>query len=156
MTSLVRVSSAVVEDTLRLLRDAGVRKRELVVAWLGRRGTGGIEVRRLSVPVQSGTTGSFKVSEEGMRRLRAEMATQGELVAAQIHAHPDDAFHSLADDRGALVGHLGALSIVLPNFAADTSIDNFMVNAAIFELQGTGIWCQISAPIEVRINDLQL
>ena len=78
-----------------------------------------------------------------MRRLRADLAAHGELVAAQIHAHPAEAFHSLADDRGALVGHLGALSIVLPEFAAECTVANFATLAAVFELHGGGAWREV-------------
>ncbi|HZT01899.1 MAG TPA: hypothetical protein VFA39_06520 [Steroidobacteraceae bacterium] len=144
MSALVSVPSAVVNDTLQHLRRAGGGNRELVVAWHGKRSAAGIAVTRLSIPEQIGTRVSFRVSDEGMRRLRAELAAAGELVAAQIHAHPAEAFHSLADDRGALVGHLGALSIVLPEFAAQCSVANFTKLAAVFALHGTGRWREVS------------
>ena len=143
MSALVRVPSVIVRDTLEHLRRAGSYERELVIAWHGKRSASGIEVTRLSIPEQTGTTYSFKVSEEGMRRLRADLAAQRELVAAQIHAHPAEAFHSHADDRGALVGHLGALSIVLPQFAAECTVANFAAVAAVFELHGTGRWREV-------------
>jgi hypothetical protein len=143
MSALVRVPSVVVRDTLDRLRHAGREDRELVIAWHGKRSVTGIAVTRLSIPEQIGTRVSFRVSDEGMRRLRADLAAAGELVAAQIHAHPAEAFHSIADDRGALVGHLGALSIVLPEFAAQCSVKNFATLAAVFELLGTGRWREV-------------
>jgi len=36
------------------------------------------------------------------------------MVAAQVHSHPDEAFHSKGDDEWAIVRHEGALSIVVP------------------------------------------
>ena len=143
MSTLLRVSSAIVRDTLELLRHAGTHERELVIAWHGKRAATGITVTRLSIPTQVGTTHSFRVLDEGMHRLRADLAVHGELVAAQIHAHPAEAFHSRADDRGALVGHLGALSIVLPHFATEVSLANFTTLAAVFELQGSGRWREV-------------
>lgn len=143
MSALVRVPSAIVRDTLEHLRRAGAQERELVIAWHGKRSAAGIAVTRFSIPEQIGTTYSFKVSDEGMRRLRADLAVHSELVAAQIHAHPAEAFHSLADDRGALVGHFGALSIVLPEFAAVCTVANFATLAAVFELQGGGVWREV-------------
>lgn len=144
MNALVRVPSAIVSNTLEHLRTAGRKDRELVVAWHGKRSAAGIAVTRLSIPDQIGTRVSFRVSDESMRRLRAELAAAGELVAAQIHAHPAEAFHSIADDRGALVGHQGALSIVLPEFAARCSVANFTTLAAVFALHGTGRWRKVS------------
>lgn len=143
MSALVRVPSVVVSDTIEYLRRAGRAGRELVVAWHGKRAAASITVTRLSIPRQVGTRNSFRVSDDGMRRLRAELAAAGELIAAQIHAHPGEAFHSIADDRGALVGHLGALSIVLPDFAAQCSVANFAALAAVFELHGTGRWQEV-------------
>lgn len=144
MNTLVRVPSAVVHDTLEHLRCAGRDERELVIAWHGKRSAAGIAVTRLSIPEQINTTVSFRVSEEGMLGLRANLAAAGELVAAQVHAHPAEAFHSLADDRGALVGHLGALSIVLPRFAAECTVANFATVAAVFELHATGRWREVA------------
>ena len=144
MNTLVSVPSTIVTSTLEHLRTAGKKDRELVVTWHGKKSPAGIAVTRLSIPEQIGTRVSFRVSDEGMRRLRAELAAAGELVAAQVHAHPAEAFHSLADDRGALVGHLGALSIVLPEFAARCSVTNFTTLAAVFTLHGTGRWREVS------------
>lgn len=144
MTStLLRVPRSTVDRTIAALREAGALERELVVAWFGRRRPGVIDVTRCYVPDQFGTTLSFRVTDAGMRELRADMAARGELVAAQIHAHPEEAFHSLADDRGALVGHLGALSIVLPAFAETTTADSFLADAAVFRLEATGRWDQV-------------
>ncbi len=143
MRAPVRVSSLIVQDTLEHLRRAGTHERELVIAWHGKRTGTAVTVTRMSIPAQVGTTYCFKVSDEGMHRLRADLAAHGELVAAQIHAHPAEAFHSRADDRGALVGHLGALSIVLPYFAAEVSLANFTALAAVFELHGTGRWREV-------------
>jgi hypothetical protein len=143
MSGFVRVPGAVVGDTLEHLRRAGRDERELVIAWHGKRSAAGITVTRLSIPEQVGTTVSFRVSDEGMRRLRADLAGAGELVAAQVHAHPAEAFHSIADDRGALVGHLGALSIVLPRFAAECTVANFATLAAVFQLHNNGRWREV-------------
>ena len=153
MSALLRVPSAVAIHTLERLRQAGQADRELVIAWHGKRTAAGIAVTRLSVPEQIGTRVSFKVSDEGMRQLRADLAATGQLVAAQVHAHPAEAFHSVADDRGALVGHLGALSIVLPNFATEVSLVNFMTLAAVFELHGSGRWLEV--PLARLGNSLQ-
>jgi hypothetical protein len=62
------------------------------------------------------------------------------MVAAQVHTHPHEAFHSAADDRWAIVRHVGALSLVLPDFAQKTSIDSFLNEAAVFRLSDRNEW----------------
>jgi hypothetical protein len=49
--------------------------------------------------------------------LNRDCYDHGELLAAQIHAHPGSAYHSDADDALALVRLPGSLSIVVPDFA---------------------------------------
>ena len=53
---------------------------------------------------------------------------------AQVHSHPGEAFHSPADDRWAIPRQVGALSIVLPFFAAGISEETFFEQAAVFTL----------------------
>jgi hypothetical protein len=85
-----------------------------------------------------------------MERLR----TQGLYVASQVHTHPREAFHSLADDKWAIVRHVGALSIVLPYFGRSTTLENFLRQAAVFQLDSSNTWNQVSPELlsdELRI-----
>ncbi|MHC2297262.1 hypothetical protein ACVJBD_001468 [Rhizobium mongolense] len=61
-------------------------------------------------------------------------------VLAQIHSHPGRAFHSEADDEWAIVRHAGALSLVLPRFAQEATVDNFLGLAATYVLSTQNRW----------------
>lgn len=63
---------------------------------------------------------------------------RGELLAAQMHGHPTDAFHSDTDDQRPLATLLGALSVVVPDFARDGLAGSG--RWAWFRLVGTGDW----------------
>jgi hypothetical protein len=67
-----------------------------------------------------------------------KLRERGEILAGQIHAHPTDAFHSDTDDHRPLATLLGALSIVVPDFALSglSSRDRW----AWLRLVGPGEW----------------
>lgn len=95
-------------------------------AFLEDRGSHGIEGTalivggarpRLVVPDQQATRGplghSVEVTPAG--RLQLALALDpGEVYAARIHSHPDEAFHSAADDSNPALTFQAALSIVVP------------------------------------------
>jgi len=66
-------------------------------------------------------------------------------VASQVHTHPGEAFHSRADDQWAIVRHRGALSVVLPQFAATTTPDSFLLEAAVYQLNSSNAWIRVNA-----------
>ena len=63
---------------------------------------------------------------------------RGEIMAGQVHTHPTDAFHSPVDDHFPLVTLLGALSIVMPDFAG-AGISS-LKRWAFYRLTGSGTW----------------
>lgn len=79
-----------------------------------------------------------EVPGSALHRANLEFHHRGELMAGQVHSHPTDAFHSSLDDALPLVTLLGALSIVVPDFAADgiSSIHRW----AFYRLIGVREW----------------
>jgi hypothetical protein len=75
-----------------------------------------------------------------MASLKALLRKDRLMIAAQVHSHPKEAFHSFADDEGAFIRHLGALSFVIPYFARDSSVSTFLEEAALHELQEGNRW----------------
>ena len=111
------------EDCLAALRERGRRSAELFIALTAVVEVGGaVRFRRAVIPRQTchATPRGLLVTIEGdaLFELNRDCYAHGELLAGQIHAHPDRAFHSGADDALALLKLPGALSIVVPNFAA--------------------------------------
>jgi Prokaryotic homologs of the JAB domain len=118
----VVVPLAVIEDTLRSMRDIGAHGCELLVLWLGevddRQGVA--SVRTAFVPKQKPITGEdgvgYFITGETLFHLNRGLAETGLRLIAQVHSHPTAAFHSEADDRYAIVTAHGGLSLVVPDF----------------------------------------
>ncbi len=73
-----------------------------------------------------------------------------EILAAQVHSHPTDAYHSSTDDAYPLVTLLGALSVVVPNFASNAPGD--MDLWAWYRLSKRGRWVRIGRGTKVEIQ----
>lgn len=154
-TRIVHCATAHVAVTLDYLREAGARYRECVVLWLGRQSGRGIEVVNVYRPQQRAAQDMFHIPASSMIALRATLRRDRVMVAAQVHSHPREAFHSLADDRWAIVRHVGALSLVVPEFAAHTRIDTFLDHTKVFRFAPSADWCEVP-PTEVTSTCLQI
>src|SRR6266404_6352259 len=128
----VLCSSSLVEATLAHLHEAGQAVRECVVLWLGRREGGQVRVVSAYRPLQSAAEDMFQIPPAGMAALHTELRRNRFMVAAQVHSHPREAFHSRADDRWAIVRHEGALSLVVPHFASGTTVSNFLQDTKVY------------------------
>src|SRR5438105_4005147 len=98
-----RVSKAMLTESATALRTAGRGVKEAVALWQGRViGSDAAEATRLIVPKQITGPRHFNVPLDE-RLLMAEVASQaGEVIIAQLHTHPREAFHSEADDELAI------------------------------------------------------
>lgn len=135
------VPEAAWRDTLRPIQDAGARGYECFVLWFGQ-----VKHRRMHVTAAIVPRQSSKHVDEGcyvhvegseLFRLSVLAHARKELICAQVHAHPYDAYHSEVDERLPLVSLPGALSVVLPYFAAPSHSED---GWAIFQLQESGKW----------------
>jgi hypothetical protein len=142
--SALHCQPQLVEETLSELRAAGREGKERVVLWLSPRPLGaGSVIAETYVPEQETDFDYFRIPPSGMKALMAHLRQRKLALAAQIHSHPRRAFHSPADDKWAIARHAGALSIVVPNFAAGVDVENFLTAAAIFRLTAEDIWREI-------------
>lgn len=140
MTKL-RCPAAAVEETLRLLVEGGARKSETLVLWLGRQPHDDLsEVIEVYRPEQEAAFDFFRVPPLSMRKLMRHLSERRLRILAQVHTHPYEAFHSEADDRWALIRHEGALSLVIPYFAASTNLLNFLAQTKIYRLSDKDEW----------------
>lgn len=140
---LVVCPIAVVDATLIHLREAGARRCECVALWLARRRETEIVVEQVYRPVQRAKADMFHIPRDGMVALHAELRRSRLMVAAQVHSHPREAFHSAADDRWAIVRHEGALSLVVPEFAARTRVEAFLDQARVFRFSAAATWLEV-------------
>lgn len=137
---LVHCPTTVVRATLDHLRQSGYVSRECVVLWLGIRESGEIRVKSVYRPIQKAREDMFRIPSQGMTALHRTLRRSGCMVAAQVHSHPGPAFHSRADDKWAIVRHEGALSLVVPNFAVMTTVDNFLDETKVYRFSDSGKW----------------
>lgn len=140
---LLACPAPIVDTTLTHLREAGARRCECVVLWLGRRREGEIIVEQAYRPLHHAEADMFHIPREGMAALHAELRRSRLMVAAQVHSHPREAFHSDADDRWAIVRHESALSLVVPDFAAHTRLDNFLDQTKVFRFSVAAEWLEV-------------
>jgi len=143
MTSL-RCPTRLVEQTLESLRAAGQRGTEGVVLWLAKRPLGANAVIvEAFIPEYTARADVFHIPPSGMTTLMTHLRTQKLALAAQVHSHPQLAFHSKADDAWAIVRHEGALSIVVPHFAREVTAENFLKETATFRLSAEDRWLPV-------------
>lgn len=146
---LVEVPRSVLDETETSLRAAGRDGHELFVLWSGTLLTNSFVVRNAHVPRQVAYRTErgcgVRVEGEALHALNAWLFEHGQALAAQVHSHPTDAFHSETDDTFPIVTALGGLSLVAANFGQDGLLSG---TTATFRLTAAG-W-QASQPM-VRV-----
>ena len=143
---LVRCPSALVQTTLIQLREAGQAGCECAVLWLGRRDGGSVRIENAYRPLQTAKADMFHIPPPGMTALHAELRRHRYMVAAQVHSHPRQAFHSKADDQWAIVRHEEALSLVVPNFAIGTTVATFLDDTKVYRFSAATQWVEVLKP----------
>jgi len=155
MNDVLTIPTGVVNETLASLKAAGVQRHEGVVLWLGRRERAArVTVVEAYVPDQEADDDYFRIPPASMAALLRHLGETNTFLAAQVHSHPREAFHSRADDDWAIVRHLGALSLVVPHFATRTVADTFVTHCAAFRLSERNSWDELSD--EDRARTLQV
>jgi proteasome lid subunit RPN8/RPN11 len=139
----IQISNELIDQTLDELQRGGEKGHERVVLWLGIPGDL-VKVTEVFVPQQTTASDYFHISREGMAQLMRHLREGDQMIVAQVHSHPEEAFHSKADDYWAIVRHVGALSSVLPHFALETSPDSFVADVVLFELTEHNQWIEVS------------
>jgi hypothetical protein len=144
----------VVEDALWTIREAARTHDEAFVGLTGVADGTTFTYRRAVVPRQTAhkTRHGLLVTMDGdaLFELNRDCDRHGDLLAGQIHAHPDTAYHSAADDELALVGVPGGLSIVVPHFARQGL--GGVSRWACYQLQRDGRWDGLPASVTVTIQ----
>lgn len=133
-----------VKDTLAVLRAAGKRSRECGVLWLGTRKGDRVRIKEAYRPEQYTESRMFYYPPSSMAALRQKLVQERYMIGAQVHSHPREAYHSLADDGGAIVGHRGALSLVVPDFGLRTQLTSFLVDTKVYRLSGENRWIEVA------------
>lgn len=142
-------------DTLVVLRDAGREGHEAFVVWGGRVSDDQTAVTfgTVMAPPQTAhkTRDGLLVTVDGdaLFTINRVMYSRGEILAGQVHSHPINAYHSGTDDHYPLVTLAGALSVVVPDFAANAPDD--IGSWAWYRLVAAGDWAQLTRADRVEI-----
>lgn len=145
----MNISANLIDRTLKHLQDAGKENCECVVLWLGRRRGEVIEVEEIFLPEQYAEEDYFRIPRAGMSALLAYLRQNRLFIAAQVHSHPERAFHSKTDDFWAIIRHVGAFSLVVPYFALRTNYQSFLADTVTYQLSPDNEWLEV-AKHEVR------
>lgn len=117
------IPEALVNETEMALRDAGEDGHELFVLWSGSPAGRSFDVRHVHIPRQTAYRSALglavRVGGQALHDLNVWLYAHDEILGAQVHGHPDDAYHSDTDDAFPIVSALGSLSIVVSRFGVD-------------------------------------
>jgi len=150
-----KVPVSLLRQTLEVVRSAGRDGSEAFVIWGGGVSDDGGTVSFTScmAPRQTAhkTPHGLLVTVEGkaLFELNRELYDRGELLAAQVHSHPQDAYHSDTDDCFSLVTLTGALSIVIPRFG--TAGVNDFKGWAWYRMTGQSNWSPLGSDDKIQI-----
>ncbi len=148
-----RVPRAIVAASAETLRRLSNDRIEAVVLWQGRvRSKGTAEVRELVVPHQLAGALHFDVPLEERMRLIDVVTAAGDIILAQLHTHPREAFHSAADDRLAIPQHVGGMSIVVADFGRHW--DGDLGAASVHRHLGGARWEELSPGVARRLFEI--
>jgi hypothetical protein len=95
---------------------------------------------QMSLNIEGGLL--YAVDGEELHRINVHLHESRQLLIAQMHTHPGRAYHSSTDDAYPIVTKIGALSIVVPNFAMD---DLAPQRWAVYRLSESILWEKLSA-----------
>ena len=148
METELKISREHLRETIYILQQAGLKKHEGIVLWFAHKNG---RVCRCFEPLHRAKLDMFHIPRQGIEQILKICRVERVRLVAQVHSHPGEAFHSLADDRWAIPRQVGALSIVLPYFAAGVTEENFIDQAAVFTLSATNSWDQVN---NTSVSDL--
>lgn len=143
-----RIPKRVIADTIKVLADAGNEGHEAFVVWGAVIDPPGeaLAFRSAVAPRQTGhkTPDGLLVTVDGdaLFQINRKFYQRGELLAGQVHSHPTTAYHSSTDDHFPLVTLAGALSVVVPDFAAHAPGD--IKDWAWYRLVGPALWDELT------------
>lgn len=147
-----RIQASAIRETMEAIRSAGQNGYELFVLWSGARDDDIFTIAKVHIPDQTSYkhVGGHCVRVDGseLHRLNVWLYETQQVIGAQVHSHPADAYHSETDDTYPIATQDGSLSIVLPFFGRGGWESN---DIAVFRL-GQGGWVELTGPLSDLIE----
>lgn len=149
------IPSQVILDTIAFLRRVGCEGCEGFVVWGGQfvdeatfRFTTAIVPAQHASMTEEGLL--VTVGGEALFEVNRRLHEASQILAAQVHSHPTDAYHSTTDDTYPIATLVGALSIVIPDFARNAPDD--LDQWAWYRLSSRGKWIPSAADLCIEIE----
>jgi hypothetical protein len=136
----LRLAREVVRESFRVLRECGRGECECAVYWTGPAFDDLVD--GVEHPVHKRSAFGYQVDDGWLTEFWKHLGTSNRSIKAQVHTHPEEAFHSATDDQWPIVSQSGFISIVIPNFAAG---EPSLKNAWVGRLQPDGEWRQLTS-----------
>ena len=118
-----RIKASAIDKTVEAIRSAGKDGYELFVIWSGTCDGDVFTVSKVHIPDQAsyklGAGLCVKIDGSELHRLNVWLYEAQQVIGAQVHSHPTDAYHSETDDTYPVATLEGSLSIVLPYFGRE-------------------------------------
>ena len=138
------IPHSILSDTLSHLRKIGYDYKEGVAYWSGILNKYEAIVTRVifadNYPEFQNEEYFARVSLDTAFKIGNEMHDKNEILLAQIHTHPREAFHSFIDDTHPISHRIGFVSIVIPDFAQNV---NLLSECMILEYLGMAMWNEL-------------
>lgn len=143
----VTVNSQLLKEIYKIMMNFGNENKEVFIMLLGKfEGPSSFVINNYIIPNQihyetfSGI--GVYIPPEEINEMNRVIFESKLYPIGQIHSHPQEAYHSLADDDMAMITSFGQFSIVVPYFGykEDMSIADF----AIYRLKKNGEWKSIN------------
>jgi hypothetical protein len=139
-----RVHQHVLDETWTFLRERGREQLEGVVLWLGVVSDAEhahmlAQVAPAQVAYRSEHGLSVAIPQDELSSLIAALP-DGVHVLARVHSHGGEAYHSSLDDTNMVISHQGAISIVVPAFAAGAPS---LLACSVNRLSADGSWREL-------------
>lgn len=143
----IRIPSRILSETKSYLQRFGRRHAEGYLCWAGSPlNESSVEIKSCIFPPNwkpADSSSGFVAT--GIRRafgIGQVAAQRGELIFAQVHSHPYEAFHSYIDDERPISHRPGFISVVVPRFGFVDMKD--LTKCKVFEYLGLGRWRELS------------
>ncbi len=143
--SKIIVPPECIQKAYELMRYAGENRVEGVALFAGYEKDNKFYISQTIIPKQTAYRLElgllYAVGADELHRINVWLYQNNLSIIAQIHSHPNEAYHSETDDAYPIVATKGGISIVVPRFAKDP-ID--LKNWAVYRLSSENRWVELN------------
>lgn len=140
----VKIGDTIFQNTLEELRKVGDGNKEGIAYWSGILNEAKATIKNVMFADEYPEFHNEKlfasVSLDMSFKISEKIHQREEILFAQVHTHPFEAFHSYVDDTYPISHRIGFFSIVIPYFGKNI---NSLLQCKIFEYEGKAKWHEL-------------